>query len=85
MSKSESRDLEFIILASLILFAVCFMVALRMLPEYCNLFDDNIPGPFTRHTIPMPADCEPCENRAAASFIAAAGIGLFFFPFLFMG
>ncbi len=86
MNKIEPKEFLIITGVPLILFLFCLVFANWILPEHCSLFDDNVLGGQTCHTIPMPAGCENiCEDRATASVastIVSLGICLFFLPFL---
>jgi hypothetical protein len=87
MSKSELKELVAITIISLALFLICVATSRWMLPEHCQLFDDNIMPTQMCHTIPMPADCHFCKDRktaSAASIIATLGIVFSFFHLLFL-
>jgi len=87
MSERKSGDLEFVIIASLILCSICIVASLWMLPKHCNLFDDNTMHPQMCHTIPMPENCHFCkegQTALVASIIAGLGICFLLFPFVFL-
>jgi len=85
MSRSELKEAIFIILVPIVLCFICVVTARTILPEHCNLFDDNIMPPQMCHTIPMPDDCYFCEDKSKAliaSTIGGLGICFFFLPFV---
>jgi hypothetical protein len=61
----------------------CITFALWLLPENCQLFISNVPGPQMCHTIPFDgcdSFCKDTPTEFISSIIAGIGIGLFFVP-----
>ena len=83
----NEKEMEKIIVIffSIILFLVCIIAAVSILPESCSLFSDNIPGGFQCDglTIPsVPCGCQDRRMASVASIIAGLGISVILLPFL---
>jgi hypothetical protein len=76
----------FVFTFSIIVFMVCIITAVSILPEHCSLFSNNIESGFACDGLDWrnPQPCVICRDKGtakAASIIAGLGFSFFLIPF----
>ena len=72
----------FAVSVSVVLFILCIVTAVSILPERCILFSDNSGLQCDALIIPyVPCGCQDRRMASVATIIAGLGISSFFIPF----
>lgn len=74
----RGRTMTILFIASFLLFGLCLLVGMTILPENCVLIGSNVPGPFMcdAFEVGKPSPCRICrDQRTALAAQLLAGFG----------